>query len=104
MEEIRTSLGSDHPRSAANPRHSAAGGRSFACYAGRENTPNQNRSRVIRIKTDPKTVQSLLRHSDVKVTLQLYSHSASDGSHGSGRSTAGCDSRHSAHERGLKAD
>ena len=28
--------------------------------------------------TDPKTVQALLRHSDVKTTLQLYAHSVSE--------------------------
>ena len=33
---------------------------------------------LIRSKTDPKTVQALLRHSDVKRTLQLYAHSASE--------------------------
>jgi site-specific recombinase XerD len=27
---------------------------------------------LVRSKTDPKTVQALLRHSDVKTTLQLY--------------------------------
>jgi hypothetical protein len=32
---------------------------------------------LIRIKTDPKTVQTLLRHSDVKVTLQFYTHAVS---------------------------
>ena len=32
---------------------------------------------LIRSKTDPKTVQALLRHSDVKTTLQLYAHSIS---------------------------
>jgi DNA-binding CsgD family transcriptional regulator len=26
------------------------------------------------MKTDPKTVQTLLRHSDVKLTIQSYSH------------------------------
>ena len=31
----------------------------------------------MRSKTDPKTVQALLRHSDVKTTLQLYAHSVS---------------------------
>src|SRR5206468_5707318 len=30
---------------------------------------------LVRTKTDPKTVQALLRHSDVKTTLQLYAHS-----------------------------
>ena len=33
---------------------------------------------LIRSKTDPKTVQALLRHSDVKTTLQLYAHSVSE--------------------------
>lgn len=33
---------------------------------------------LVRGKTDPKTVQALLRHSDVKTTLQLYAHSISD--------------------------
>jgi hypothetical protein len=33
---------------------------------------------VVRSKTDPKTVQALLRHSDVKTTLQLYAHSVSE--------------------------
>jgi integrase len=32
---------------------------------------------LVRTKTDPKTVQALLRHSDVKTTLQLYAHSIS---------------------------
>ncbi len=33
---------------------------------------------LVRSKTDPKTVQGLLRHSDVKTTLQLYAHSVSE--------------------------
>jgi len=33
---------------------------------------------LVRSKTDPKTVQTLLRHSDVKTTLQLYAHSVSE--------------------------
>jgi site-specific recombinase XerD len=32
---------------------------------------------LVRTKTDPKAVQALLRHSDVKTTLQLYAHSVS---------------------------
>ena len=32
----------------------------------------------MRSKTDPKTVQALLQHADVKTTLQLYSHSVSE--------------------------
>jgi len=33
---------------------------------------------LVRSKTDPKTVQALLRHSDVKTTLQLYAHRISE--------------------------
>jgi integrase len=33
---------------------------------------------LVRTKTDPKTVQALLRHSDVRTTLQLYAHSVSE--------------------------
>jgi len=33
----------------------------------------------IRIRTNPKTVQTLLRHSDVKLTLQFYAHAVSRG-------------------------
>ncbi len=33
---------------------------------------------LVRSKTDPKTVQALLRHSDVKTTPQLYAHSVSE--------------------------
>jgi integrase len=32
---------------------------------------------LVRMRTDPKTVQTLLRHSDVKLTLQCYSHAVS---------------------------
>jgi integrase len=32
---------------------------------------------LVRMRTDPKTVQTLLRHSDVKLTLQFYSHAVS---------------------------
>jgi integrase len=33
---------------------------------------------LVRTNTDPKSVQALLRHSDVKTTLQLYAHSISE--------------------------
>ncbi len=33
---------------------------------------------LVRIKTDPKTVQTLLRHSDVRMTLQWYTHTVSE--------------------------
>ncbi|MBV9182083.1 MAG: tyrosine-type recombinase/integrase [Acidobacteria bacterium] len=32
---------------------------------------------LIRTRTDPKTGQTLLRHSDMKLTLQVYSHAVS---------------------------
>lgn len=35
-------------------------------------------SYLARTKTDPKTVQTLLCHSNVKTTLQLYAHSMSE--------------------------
>jgi integrase len=50
---------------------------------------------LVRSKTDPKTVQALLRHSDVKTTLQLYAHSVS-----ADRGTAGRNARsHSANQQ-----
>ncbi len=33
---------------------------------------------LVRTKTDPKTVQARLRHSDVRTTLQLYAHSVTE--------------------------
>src|SRR6516162_4886116 len=33
---------------------------------------------LVRTRIDPKTVQALLRHADVKTTLQLYAHSVSE--------------------------
>jgi integrase-like protein len=33
---------------------------------------------LVRIRTDPKTIQTLLRHSDVKLTLQCYPHCVSE--------------------------
>jgi len=52
-----------------------------ANWAGRfgfHNFRHSLASYLVRSKTDPKTVQALLRHSDVKTTLQLYSHSVSE--------------------------
>ena len=43
---------------------------------------------LVRIRTDPKTVQTLLRHSDVKLTLQCYTPQCERGSHGCGRGNA----------------
>jgi len=59
---------------------------------------------LIRMRTDPKTVQTLLRHSDVKFTLQFYSHAVSQD-----RMTAAGEMliailSHAVDQSGLKAD
>jgi integrase len=59
---------------------------------------------LVRIRTDPKTVQTLLRHSDVKFTLQFYSHAVSQD-----RMTAAGEMliailSHAVDQSGLKAD
>jgi len=48
------------------------------CRFGFHNLRHSLASFLVRSKTDPKTVQALLRHSDVKTTLQLYAHSVSE--------------------------
>jgi len=59
---------------------------------------------LIRIRTDPKTVQTLLRHSDVKLTLQFYSHAISrDRMAAAGKMLTAILS-HAAGQSGLKAD
>ena len=47
------------------------------CRFGFPNLRHSLASFLVRTKTDPKTLQALLRHSDVKTTLQLYVHSVS---------------------------
>jgi integrase len=59
---------------------------------------------LIRIRTDPKTVQTLLRHSDVKLTLQFYTHAISrDRMAAAGKMLTAILS-HAADQSGLKAD
>src|SRR6059058_1655810 len=59
---------------------------------------------LIRIRTDPKTVQTLLRHSDVKLTLQVYTHAVSrDRMAAAGKMLTAILS-HAADQSGLKAD
>jgi integrase len=59
---------------------------------------------LIRIRTDPKTVQTLLRHSDVKLTLQFYTHAVSrDRMAAAGKMLAAILS-HATDQSGLKAD
>jgi integrase len=48
---------------------------------------------LIRIRTDPKTVQTLLRHSDVKLTLQFHTHAVSRDRMVAAGKTANCDSQ-----------
>jgi integrase len=59
---------------------------------------------LIRIKTDPKTVQTLLRHSDVRLTLQFYTHAISDDRMSATGAMLGAILNHAEHKRGLKAD
>jgi len=59
---------------------------------------------LVRIKTDPKTVQTLLRHSDVKLTLQFYTHAVSrDRMAATGKMLTAVLS-HDGDESGLRAD
>ena len=59
---------------------------------------------LIRIKTDPKTVQTLLRHSDVRLTLQFYSHAISDDRMAAAGATLGAILNHVEDKSGLRAD
>jgi len=56
---------------------------------------------LVRIRTDPKTVQTLLRHSDVKLTLQFYSHAVSMAAAGEMLTAI---LSHAVDQSGLKAD
>ena len=59
---------------------------------------------LIRIRTDPKTVQTLLRHSDVNLTLQFYTHAVSrDRMAAAGKMLTAILS-HATEQSGLKAD
>jgi len=59
---------------------------------------------LIRIRTDPKTVQTLLRHSDVKLTLQFYTHSISRDRMAAAGKMLTAILGHAADQSGLKAD
>jgi integrase len=59
---------------------------------------------LIRIRTDPKTVQTLFRHSDVKLTLQFYTHAVSpDGMVAAGKMPTAILS-HAPDKNGLSTD
>jgi integrase len=68
-----------------NPRHSLA-------------------SFLVRIRTDPKTVQTLLCHSDVKFTLQCYTHSVSEDRMAAAGAMLTAIFGHAADGSGLRAD
>lgn len=59
---------------------------------------------LVRINTDPKTVQTLLRHSDVKLTLQCYTHSVSEDRMAAARAMLVAIFSHAADRSGVKAD
>ena len=59
---------------------------------------------LVRIRTDPKTVQTLLRHSDVKLTLQCYTHSVSEDRMAAAGAMLTPIFSHAADRSGLKAD
>jgi len=59
---------------------------------------------LIRMRTDPKTVQTLLRHSDVKLTLQFYSHAVSQDRMAAAGEMLIAILSHAAEQSGLKAD
>jgi integrase len=59
---------------------------------------------LVRIRTDPKTVQTLLRHSDVKLTLQCYTHSVSEDRMAAAGAMLTAIFSHAADRSGPKAD
>ncbi len=59
---------------------------------------------LIRMRTDPKTVQTLLRHSDVKLTLQFYSHAVSQDRMAAAGEMLIAILSHAVDQSGLKAD
>ena len=59
---------------------------------------------LVRIRTDPKTVQTLLRHSDVRLTLQFYSHAVSQDRMAAAGEMLIAILSHAADQSGLKAD
>src|SRR5262245_33380787 len=73
-------------------------------FFGFHNLRHSLASFLIRIRTDPKTVQTLLLHSDVKLTLQFYTHAVSrDRMAAAGKMLTAILS-HAADQSGLKAD
>ena len=63
-------------------------------HAGSDSTPIRHSlaSFRVRMTTDPKAVQTLLRHSDVNLTLQFYNHAVRQDRMARSRRDANCDS------------
>jgi integrase len=59
---------------------------------------------LVRMRTDPKTVQTLLRHSDVRLTLQFYSHAVSQDRMAAAGEMLTAILSHAAGQSGLRAD
>jgi integrase len=59
---------------------------------------------LVRMRTDPKTVQSLLRHSDVKLTLQFYTHAVSQDRMAAAGEMLLAILSHAVDQSGLRAD
>ena len=59
---------------------------------------------LVRIRTDPKTVQTLLRHSDVRLTPQFYSHAVSQDRMAAAGEMLIAIVGHAADQSGLEAD
>src|SRR5437870_10611434 len=72
--------------------------------SGFHNLRHSLASFLIRIKTDPKTVQTLLRRSDVRLTLQFYSHAISDDRMAAAGAMLGAIFNNETAQSGLKAD
>jgi len=77
-------------------------GRSPECQIA--NLRHSLASFLVRIKTDPKAVQTLLSHSDVKLTLQRYTHSVSEDRMAAAGAMLVAIFSHAADRSGLKAD
>ena len=59
---------------------------------------------LVRMRTDPKTVQTLLRHSDVRLTLQCYTRSVSEDRMAAAGAMLTAILSHAADRSGLRAD
>jgi hypothetical protein len=71
------------------------------CRFGFHNLCHSLASFLVRTRTDPKTVQSLLRHSDVKLTLQFYTHAVRQTTMTAAGEMLVAILRHAVHQSGL---